>query len=521
MKVFLSGPMGAGKTTVGKRLAELRGARFVDLDEEIERSAGKSVTEIFREEGEGGFRLREATCARHVAAESGPLVVALGGGAVTDPVLRRELLDAGTLITLTASVATLGSRVAGTRTRPLLAGREPLEVLNTLISARSSAYAEAHGTIDTEGHSPDEICAAIEQIVSRDALVVPLGARSYRVAFSSGGLARLGEDLEFCRLRASSFVVVCDRNTERYARTLVLPARVTVVVLEPGEGNKTLAAVESIWRSALAARVDRDAVVVAVGGGVVGDLAGFAASTLLRGVRFVQVPTTVVAMSDSSVGGKTGFDRPEGKNLIGTFHQAAFVLCDVNTLQTLDPRERRAGLAEVVKSAWLDSEQSVAELERAASALARFEPASTLAALRMAVRLKARIVAGDENESGARALLNWGHTLGHAIEASRDYGWISHGEAVALGMVAATEVAVALGIATPDKRGRLVDLLTVLGLSTDWKAHLGDEVVRLLSADKKRAGDRLKYIVVAAPGDGRVVPLEEAELVRIWRSAAG
>jgi 3-dehydroquinate synthetase len=227
------------------------------------------------------------------------------------------------------------------------------------------------------------------------------------------------------------------------------------------------------------------------------------------------VPTTLLAMADSAIGGKTGFDTAQGKNLVGSFHQPSFVLCDVRVLRTLPAEERRAGLAEVVKSAWIESEAAVAELEQDAEALAAGDVAATVRAVRMACSLKARIVIDDERESGLRALLNFGHTLGHAIEAARGYRGIRHGEAVALGMVAAVRVGAKLGLTEPEVGRRLVGLLDALGLPTAVDGYLCEEVLGFVSADKKRRSDAVQYVVPRAPGRVELHAVPLAELGRL------
>jgi 3-dehydroquinate synthase len=287
------------------------------------------------------------------------------------------------------------------------------------------------------------------------------------------------------------------------------------VVLEAGEQHKNLGSIERIWDAALEASLDRDALVLAVGGGVVGDMAGFAASTILRGIAFGQLPTTLLAMVDSAVGGKTGIDRPQGKNLIGSFHQPRFVLCDVETLSTLPLVERRAGLAEVVKSAWLDGEESVAMLEHCADELLAGDLAATSDAVRMSVGLKARIVTEDEKESGARALLNLGHTIGHAIEAATGYMGLRHGEAVSLGMVAAFRLSRGLGVASAEQAVRVERLLARLGLPVDLDRYLDERALGYVGSDKKRKGGKLRFIVPAAPGETQMLSLAEPEIARL------
>jgi shikimate kinase/3-dehydroquinate synthase len=221
-------------------------------------------------------------------------------------------------------------------------------------------------------------------------------------------------------------------------------------------------------------------------------------------VALGQIPTTLLAMVDSSVGGKTGFNRPRGKNLVGTFYQPKFVLCDVETLSTLPSEERIAGLAEVVKSAWLDSEESVALLERDAEALMAGDPDATIRAVRMSITLKSRIVHEDEHESGRRMLLNLGHTVGHGLEAASGYRGIRHGEGVALGMIAAMRVAAGIGRGRREETERLTRLLGKLGLPTDLDQRLNSRALEFIGSDKKRRGDRIHFVIPRLPGETEI-----------------
>jgi 3-dehydroquinate synthase len=263
--------------------------------------------------------------------------------------------------------------------------------------------------------------------------------------------------------------------------------------------------------------VDRSSLVIGIGGGVVGDLAGFAAATLLRGVRVAHVPTTLLAMVDSAIGGKTGFDTRHGKNLVGAFHQPSFVLSDTHILSSLPRDERRAGLAEVVKSAWIDGDAAVAQLEADADALIRDDEEATTRAIRMAAQLKARIVTEDERETDLRACLNLGHTLAHAIEASSGYAGIRHGEAVSIGMVAASRVAVRTGRMQAQDAERVRALLDKLGLPTQVEPFLSDRVLSFISADKKRTGAKVSFVAPGAPGEVTMVPMPVEELQQHFR----
>ncbi|MCA9574021.1 MAG: 3-dehydroquinate synthase [Sandaracinaceae bacterium] len=512
--IYLSGPMGAGKSTVARALGQQLGRPVIDLDQRIEAAAGTSITRIFAERGEAAFRQLEAEHARATASEGA--VVALGGGALTQDALRHDLLERGLVVTLRADTDELLKRVGDATDRPLLAGLSPeqrRERLEGLLSARASAYAEAHLTVDTGLATAEQAALQVAQASEDVMVVVPLGERTYRVEIGAGVRERVGARVT--EASKGDVVLVHDvpdpvqRPWPRDVAERVEAAgrRCVSVCLEDGERFKHVQSVETIWDAALDAGVDRHALVLGVGGGVVGDLTGFAASTLLRGVALGQVPTTLLSMVDSSVGGKTGFNRPRGKNLVGTFYQPSFVLCDVLTLATLSDDERISGLAEVVKSAWLDGEAAVAQLEEDAAALRVGEREATIRAIEMSVRLKARVVRQDEREGGKRMWLNLGHTVGHGLEAAHDYVGLRHGEAVALGMIAALRVGVAQGTTDATSVARLTELLRTLGLPVDLDDRLSDAALDFVASDKKKSGGLVRFVVPGRPGDTRVVPL--------------
>jgi shikimate kinase / 3-dehydroquinate synthase len=505
LRIFLSGPMGSGKSTLAKHVAKRFGLPHWDLDSVIEQRSGATVAGLFAARGEAEFRALEGAIVRELVAENARGVFALGGGTVLDPVLRRELLRRGVLVTLRADVAELARRVGSGAGRPLLAGQDVTARLRELTAARAAVYAECHATLDTNGRDLEQLAQAVMSLANDPPIVVPLGLRSYRVEVGSGIRSRVGERVSGCA-KSERIVLVSDETVAPlWAGAIAALLRqgqrkVIEVVLPAGEEHKTLRSVERIWEAALDGQVDRGGAVVALGGGVIGDMAGFAASTLLRGVPVGQLPTTLLAMVDSSVGGKTGFDTRHGKNLVGTFHQPSFVLCDVEMLQTLPIEERRAGLAEVVKAAWIEGETAVSELERDREALLAGQTEATLRAIRMSIEMKARIVSEDERESDLRALLNLGHTVGHAIEAAEGYQGMRHGEAVALGMVAALRLSARLGRASQNDVERAVALLSGLGLPTNVGPYLHERVLSFIASDKKRGSERIAFVVPGAPG---------------------
>lgn len=500
--------MGAGKSTVATVVASRLGTQAVDLDARVEALARKTIPEIFATQGEAGFRDLERRALDALPAEAG--VVALGGGTVVDHDTRQSLLHAGVLVTLTGSVSTLAARVGNGVGRPLLQG-DPKTNLTRILALRAPAYAEAHAVIETDGLTPEAVADEVCEVRERAPIVVPLGLRTYRVDVGRGIRHQVGAYA--AEHAAGDAVIVFDGEPDRpwpeqAITDLTAAGKTTIEIhLDGTEASKSIDSVEKIWDTALEREVDRRAILIGVGGGVVGDLTAFAASTLLRGVALGQIPTTLLSMVDSSVGGKTGFNRARGKNLVGTFYQPKFVLCDVDTLATLPTAERISGLAEVVKSAWLDSEESVAMLERDADALLEGDPDATIRAVRMAVALKSRVVHQDEHESGHRMLLNLGHTVCHGLEAASDYRGIRHGEGVALGMIAAMRVASALAGGRQDETERLTELLRRLGLPIDLDRRLDGRVLDFIGSDKKRRGDQIHFVIPRVPGQTEIVLL--------------
>jgi shikimate kinase / 3-dehydroquinate synthase len=515
--LVISGFMATGKTTVAPRVAARLGVAFVDTDEVLAHEAGCSIAELWTRHGEAHFRHRELALVERLLGDGVPRVLAFGGGTVTIRRARHLALDRAVLVTLTASPETIAGRVPDVATRPNLAIGDPVERARELLDARADAYAECHLALSTDALDPDAVADSIVAAFERDPLCVPLGGRSYAIDVVLDAPARL-TDAVACAA-PSSVIVVSDAIVQR-ARGDALEKAVGPlaiqgirVTLPAGERHKTLASVSTIWDAALGAGIDRDAVVLAFGGGVVGDLAGFAASALLRGIRVIQVPTTLLAMVDASVGGKTGFDHPTGKNLIGAFHQPAAVVADLSHLSTLPARELRAGLAEIVKIALVVDAPLLASLEANAEALAAGDLDALLPIVRHAIEAKIRVVRDDERETGRRAVLNLGHTIGHALEAHGGFTKYLHGEAVALGTVAELRMTAAMGLGDAALVERARVLFRRMGLPTDASAAEIGASWPFVGKDKKRAGASIRLPVVTAPGESSVqsVPLRQLE----------
>jgi 3-dehydroquinate synthase len=338
---------------------------------------------------------------------------------------------------------------------------------------------------------------------------VALGDRSYTIEIAAGLLAsgRAAEILAGLTAGSRVCLVTHPGLFAPYAQPLSANLRdrnvpIAQVSIPAGEHRKTLRTVERLYSAFLTAKLDRKGLVVALGGGVLGDLVGFAAATYLRGVRFVQVPTTLLAQVDASVGGKTGVDLPQGKNLVGAFHQPSAVLIDPQTLHTLPARELRSGLAEVIKYGIIVDRGFFFEVANALPALLRREEAALTRAITRSCEIKADVVAQDETEQGLRAILNFGHTIGHALEAVTGYRRYKHGEAIAIGMVAEARIGEVLGVTPPEVTQALVETLKAARLPTDFPADIGaDAILEAAQRDKKTLAGRLRFVLARDIGE--------------------
>jgi 3-dehydroquinate synthetase/shikimate kinase len=535
--VVLVGLPGSGKSAVGRRLAHRHDARFVDLDDAIEKAAGRTIPQIFAEQGEAAFRALE----RAAVADLGPadpspdirLVVATGGGAVVDPRNRWALYRDRIPVWLDVRPEVLAQRLRRSpNVRPLIAGRDPMGAIRDLARERDRFYSAAHrlngvAELATIVERIDALAAA--RVTGRSEPTVLLRGRSLSgdLVIGDGILASVVSDA-LRGLRARRAILVSEPGAwGAVGDGLGADLRgdgwtVDDVLLPQGEAAKRLTVIEEAAGQLATLRVERGEPLVAIGGGALGDAAGFLAATWLRGVPFIQVPTTLVAQIDSSIGGKTGVDLPAGKNLVGAFHPPAAIVVDIAVLRSLPERERRAALGEAVKMAALGDERLFALLEEQGAAIARgdataFESGAVAELVERTAWAKVAVVEGDEKEGAAdrRITLNLGHSLGHAVEAAGGFRELLHGEAVAHGLRGAVRIGRALEVTPRDRAERIERLLTDLDLATGPLPYRLETVLGALSADKKHAGGVLRWVLPTA--DGSVirsdVPLELVESV--------
>ncbi len=543
-RIFLTGFSFTGKSRVAPLVAQTLGWRVIDLDDLIEEAAGKPVPAVFADEGEGGFRLREMEALRAACRES-EVVVATGGGVVLAEENRRLMAESGFVACLEARPQTIVSRLRQPAEReeserPLLRGADPLGRILQLKAQRQPLYALADATVHTDDLTPELVAEEVVRAWRRFAecltydasrlgspaastdeadlaCVVTTETARYPVFAGWGTSDRLGEKLREAGLRDVAFVIT-DSNVEplygRLTTDIISAAGFAVHrhVVRAGEESKTLENASRIYDWLAANRAERGQAIIALGGGVVGDLAGFVAATYLRGLPLVQMPTSLLAMVDASIGGKVAVDRPEAKNLVGAFYQPRLVFADVSMLGTLPERELTAGWSEVIKQALSLSPTLLGQLEEEADDLLALDPAAVTQAVRASMALKAQVVMEDERETtGRRSVLNYGHTIGHALEAATGYGKLLHGEAVAWGMAGAAELGRRLGVTPPELGERQNALLRRFGLLGALPPVGVDKLMAAISLDKKVVGKRVRWVLlsdVGQPAFRTEVPVE-------------
>jgi shikimate kinase / 3-dehydroquinate synthase len=495
--IFLYGPPGTGKSSIGKIIARNLKLQFIDLDRVIEMNAGMPISQIMEEQGEPEFRDLETAALRNLVNEK-ESVIALGGGALLRKENRSFAESHGKVILLMADVETLFQRLnESPNKRPLLAG-DMREKLTTMLAKRGEHY------------------SSFDLRVHVDSNPVEQNAHKVQVALGRHHLSAMGEyDVivgQITNLPYSNPIIITDENVAKFHLEKIkqtVGADAKAIIIPAGEEYKNLETVSHLWKSFLENGLDRKSTVIALGGGVVGDLSGFAAATYMRGIQWIGIPTTLLSMVDASLGGKTGFDLPEGKNLIGSFHPPKLVLADPSLLLTLTERELCSGMAEVVKHGVI----SDPELFELCTRGMEWVKANLEEVVKRAMAVKIKVIEEDPYEKGIRAALNLGHTVGHAVELVSKFE-LRHGEAVAIGTVVEAKYAEQIGIAGKGLADKIAKTMSALGLPIRIPEEMSrGEIIRAMRVDKKKSAKAIRFALPAEIGRVELVEVSDLEAV--------
>ncbi len=527
--IILTGFSYAGKSAMGRTIARRLGWPAIDTDEIIVRKAGRPVSQIFANDGEERFRELERDALQEACSAS-RAVISTGGGAVLDPANRSLMAESGVVICLDARAETIYERLNESerrgrhkQPRPLLSGDDPLVTIRQLKASRQPFYAEAHWTVHTDRLSSEQVADEVlhahfvitgqrlpPKLFKEADFVVTTETQSYPGYIGWNILDRAGHHFREAGLAGNLYIIadkgVYEAHGLRLEQSLAGAGYSTAVYPVPsGEASKTLDAAGGIYEWLAGRRAERGDTVVSFGGGMVGDLGGFVAATYLRGLRLAHVPTSLLAMVDASIGGKVAVNLPAGKNLVGAFYQPSLVLADAGTLTTLPQRELTAGWAEVIKHALILDAGLMAFLQENREPLLSLDASVTSEAIRRSAAIKAGVVSEDEKETtGRRMLLNYGHTIGHALEAAASYSDLLHGEAVAIGMAGAANISHRVGLLDGASVKEQNETLQAFGLPSLAPPVSGDAVRRAMRLDKKVSGKALRWVLLERIGHSTV-----------------
>lgn len=511
--IILTGMPGAGKTYIGEKLAEkLTDFVFVDTDSLIEKKLNTSIADIFRQKGEEYFRKIETDVIKEVLKNNSNQIIATGGGAFNQnniDVLKQN----GVVFYLKASVNLLYERVKNENKRPLLMESDDVKLkLSKLLNDREENYLKAHSTILQENFETDDMVNYI--IEKYNSMKDVIDILSYPVFVNSDDFATLKAKISEY-IKGKSFIVIDEQVEKLYGKEFKFAPK---FVLKEGESQKNIKNYIKIIDFASKNKIERGDTLIAIGGGVTGDISGFAAATYLRGINLIHIPTTLLACVDSSIGGKTGINSDYGKNLIGAFHQPNAVFCNLKFLKTLDDRQFKTGLAEVLKYAFIehsckpDKDFKLFELlENSSNRVLDRDMQIIEEIIKICVELKETVVFQDEKENNLRRILNFGHTYGHVLEKLSEYK-ISHGEAVADGMVFAFNLALKNRVISKEYYDRAVSLLKAYGLYKEPQ-KLTKKALKIMEHDKKIKDGKVNFILPCYPKTVDIVKIVPQELI--------
>jgi 3-dehydroquinate synthase len=507
--IFLYGPSGSGKSTIGKQLADDLKLPFIDSDQVIEINAGMSIPKIVETQGMPKVRDLETGVLKQIVNDK-ESVIALGGGALLREENRALVENGGRVVLLTAEMSTLMERLQNDpNERPLLAGDLKTE-LTSYLEKRAEHYSSFPQKIRVDGKRVEQISRDIQIMLGRYHLSA-MG--EYDAMVQNGGVKILGELLRSRGLQNP--IVVTDNMVAPFHLEAILNSlkasgfEPKSAVVSAGEEHKNLETISQLWKSFLESGLDRKSTVIALGGGVIGDMTGFAASTYMRGINWVGVPTTLLSMVDASLGGKTGFDLPEGKNLIGSFYPPKLVLADPSLLLTLPERELRSGMAEVVKHGIISDPDLFAMCNRGMD----WVKDNLEEVVKRAMAVKIKVIEEDPYEKGIRAALNLGHTVGHAVELVSKFE-LRHGEAISIGTVAEAKYSAQIGLASNGLVEAVTESFSALGLPIEIPEEMPrEEIIRAMRVDKKKSAKSIRFALPVEIGKVELVAVSDLESV--------
>tara|TARA_Y100000814_G_scaffold146458_1_gene106376 strand:+ start:1022 stop:2671 length:1650 start_codon:yes stop_codon:yes gene_type:complete len=524
--IFLIGFSGTGKSEIGPIISNILSYKFIDLDTEIVKYFNKSIDKVFSEDSEEAFRKKESELLEYYGSSS-KLVIATGGGAIINNDNYELMKSHGFIVCLEATPQTIFNRLtnenAKDEIRPLLKNNVNIDFITNIKNKRLQYYAKSDWTIHTDNLTPyqsaDEVAKIYKTFVNLDTtkfIDQDMKADLAGIVTYSNGVCPLysGWDIYddipkiFSKLDIEgNLFLISDRNVyslygEEVKKCIASTGKqVFSYQMEPGEHNKTFDAISNVYSWLAESKAQRRDTIIALGGGVVGDMAGFVAATYNRGMGFIQIPTSLAAMVDASVGGKTAVDLPEGKNLVGAFYQPKVVIADVSTLKSLPHRETMEGWAEAIKHGLILDKQLFEVFENRYEELLNLEPNLTTDVVKRSIQIKAEIVSQDEKETrGIRTLLNYGHTIGHGLEAATGYHQLLHGEAVSIGMMGAAMIGNRMGVTDGSILERQLSILKKFDLPISFKNINLDSIKSAMSLDKKAVGSSINWVLLPEIG---------------------
>jgi shikimate kinase/3-dehydroquinate synthase len=533
--ISIIGFSATGKTVVARKVAGRLNWTFIDTDDEIVKLSGKTIPEIFKKDGEEKFRVLERRVLQQ-ACQKEKVVIATGGGAITVPKNQDLLRETSLVVCLEASPETIYRRLqhdnlySASPVRPLLGEDNPLQRIKELKAKRQAYYAIADWTVQTDNLTIDEVSGEVIKgweyagkhtagHFSRPDLAcrVHTSSSDYPVFVGWGIVDQLGEKMKQAGLSGTAIIISDEAVFSIYGDVVKKSLKkagfaVSSFVVPPGETSKNISQAVKIYDYLIEQRVERTDVIVALGGGMVGDLAGFVSATFLRGLPWLQVPTSLIAMTDASIGGKVAVDHPRAKNLIGAFYQPCLVLADIKTLTTLPQRELTSGWAEVIKHGLIVDAEFLRLLENSAKDLIKLKRDILAEVIARSATIKCRVVSEDEKETGLRTILNYGHTVAHGLEAATEYGYFLHGEAVAIGMIAAAKLSHRLKLLSEEVAEYHKAILSKFGLPLYCRGVSLENVLAAMELDKKVKGRAIRWVLLKDLGQAVIrsdVPRDE------------